>query len=615
MTSHDKARVERFKSEIEESLGFKFKMNNGFFIYKNWYFKTLWRMLATVLEDTGNEDIVDTLSVVNRALHCVSGVMERERNAKLEQYPEYAWFKEARNSDMYHKTKDVDGLLVATEPFTMSSLDISIGDAFVVVRSSTGMSCGAIIFRGGVRVRSILPDTDLLPVGYTDETTTIKFVPSITSKTYSTKRNIAYIDAKLMPSVKNGIISGVLKKFITSPKNEKIFAKIIAMNSELLGIKTFTINGQGPAQLITKHFDSMPQRVVKDAISNVMDFYGSANRPLPKCWQHIILGENISIDATPSQVSMMKTSINTIFEQETGFDVVLKDTGTGVLYRYTSASKKKDIRKILGAMRMYPTIKDALRRIPVLAQISAVAKVLDRKTTATLQPKDHVFKIGNNKVWMDYDAGILSGTLNKPHSSALERLLSPISTNKRALLSSRYKRLGKLLLDYESLEECICTMSAMQVCMVMKIPFKIRMSEGTKYTRSSVLSAMSSQAYMPIQLSMVDPKEAKVLDSSIAYGSEVDISDYPYGIIFDNYKPDIVLSTEIPSAADRSTTNAMRGVTIVSQHAYMVSEVFRIIAFKYADGYEATDELKTIQDVMKISRDVFIPLLEEIKHA
>ena len=570
-------------------------------------------MLNAGLEDSENEDIVDTLSVVNRPLHCVVGVMARERDSNIEVYPEFEWFREARSVDMDLKTKNADGVLVATEPFVIRNLSISIGDTFVIVRSATGMSCGAIVFRDGVRVRSILPDCDLLPVGYTDDVTTIRFVPSITSKTYSTKKNIAYVDTKLISRIKNGILVGVLKKFIASPNNEKIFAKLVAMNPELINVKTFTINGNSPAHLLAKHFNSLSTRVTKDAISHVMNFYGGANRPLPKCWQNIVLGENIAVGASSSQVSMMRTSIDAIFKQEAGFDVVLKDTGTGDLYRYTSANKKKDIRKILSAMRMYPAIKDVLRKIPVLAQVSAVERVLDRKITTTLEPQIHMYKIGNNKVWMDYDAGILSGTLNKPYSSALGRLLSPVYTDKRTLLKSRYKRLGKLLADYNSLEVCICTLAAMQVCMVMKIPFKVRFSEGTKYTRSAILSAMSSQAYMPIQLSFVNPDESKVMENSIAYGAETDVDTYPYGIIFDNYKPDISLSIEIPSAADRSTTNAMRGVSIVSQHAYLVSEVFRLIAFKYVDSEDAMLGLKSFDDVIKVSEEVFLPLLEEIK--
>ena len=613
MTAYDKARIERFKNTIEESVDFRFRMSHGLFIYKNTYFKTLWRMLNAGLEDTENEDIVDTLSVINRPLHCVVGVMARERDSDIETYPEFEWFREARGVDMDLKTKNMDGVLVATEPFIIRDLSVSIGDTLVVVRSATGMSCGAIIFRDGVRVRSLLPDSDLLPVGYTDDVTTIRFVPAITARTYSTKKNIAFVDTKLMPQIKNGILVGILKKFVTSPNNEKIFAKLVAMYPELVKIKTFTINGHGPAQLLTKHFDSISARVAKDAIPYIMDFYGGANRPLPKCWQNIVLGENITVGASSSQVSMMRTSIDAIFKQEAGFDVVLKDTGTDELYRYTSANKKKDIRKILGAMRLYPAIKEVLRRIPVLAQMSAVEIVLDKKTTTTLEPQDHVYKIGNNKVWMDYEAGILSGTLNKPHSSALSRLLSPVYTDKRTLLKSRYKRLGKLLADYDSLEVCICTLAAMQVCMVMKIPFKVRFSEGTKYTRSAILSAMSSQAYMPIQLSLVNPSESKVMESSIAYGIETEVDTYPYGIIFDNYKPDITLSTEIPSAADRSTTNAMRGVTIVSQHAFLVSEVFRLIAFKYIDGEDARLGLRNFDDVMQVSCEVFLPLLEEIK--
>ena len=35
MTAYDKARIERFKNEIEESVGFRFRMSNGFFVYKN----------------------------------------------------------------------------------------------------------------------------------------------------------------------------------------------------------------------------------------------------------------------------------------------------------------------------------------------------------------------------------------------------------------------------------------------------------------------------------------------------------------------------------------------------------------------------------------------------
>ncbi len=613
MTTYDKARIRRHKDSIEESLGFKFKMSYGFFVYENRYFKTLWRMLATGLDDTGNQDIVDTLSVVNRPLACVSRVMERERAADIEQYPEYAWFKEVRNSDLQEKTETKDGRLIATEPFTISGVDVSTGDTLIVVRSSTGIACGAIVFNEGIGTKMILPNTDLLPVGYIDARTTIRFVATITARTYSTKKNIAYIDTKLLPLVKNGIMVGLLRKFISSPNNERVFAKLIAANPMLIKIKTFTINGHTAAQLLTKHFSSIAPRVAKDAIGQVMAFYGSANRPLPKCWQTIVLSENISVEASPSQISMMRTSIDAIFEQESGFDVVLKDTGTGTLYRYTSANKKKDVKEILGAMRMYPAIKDVLRRIPVLAQYSAVVKVLNGRAVTSLQPQDHVLKTGNNKVWMDYDAGILSGTLNKPHSSALSRLLSPSSTKKRTLLKSRYKRLEKLLDNYDSFALCICTFVAMEICMVMKVPFRVRFSEGTKYTRSAILSAMSSQAYMPLPLSMVNPNEAKVLESSVAYGEEKDVEKYLYSIVFDDYKPDIVLSTEIPSAADRSTTNAMRGVTIVSQHAYMVSEVFRIIASKYANGDEARQGIRSFDDVMRISEEVFIPLLDEIK--
>lgn len=614
MTTYDKARVERFKSSIEESLNFKFRMSHGFFIYKDRYFRTLWRMLAAGLEDTKNKDIVDTLSVPNGSLHCVANVMEKEREEKIEQFPEYAWYKEARNIDMDLKTRDINGSLVVTEPFTLHEVDLSIGDTIVVVKSSTGMPCGTIMFRAGKRMKSILPEIDLFPIGYTNKKTTIRFVPAISTRTYSTKSNIAYTDTKLFPQIKNGIIVGVLKKFVSSPSNEKIFAKIIASSPELINIKTFTINGQNPAHILTKHFDSIPPRVARDAISYIIDFYGGSNRSIPKVWQGIVLGENISVDATPKHIAIMRSSIDTIFEQESGFDVVLKDTGTGSIYRYTSVNKKKDIKKILSAMRRYTVIKDVLRKIPVLAQYSAAEKILDGKKNTSVEPQDHVYEIGSNKIWMDYDAGILSGTLNKPHSSALKKLLSPVSTNKKTLLESRLRRLGKLLLDEESLRLCTCTLAAMQVCMVMKIPFKIRMSEGTKYTRGAILSAMSSQSYMPIQLSLVNPREAKVMESSIAYGKEQDVDEYRYGVIFDDYKPDIFLSTEVPSASDRSITNTMRGVGIVSQHAFLVSEVFRLIASRYNSGEEAIGGMSSFDDILRVSEEVFLPLFEEIKN-
>ena len=239
MTTNDKARIKKFKSGIEESLGFKFRMSHDFFIYENRYFKTLWRMLATGLDDTGNEDIVDTLSVVNRPLHCVARIMERERDADLETYPEYAWFKETRNSGLYEKTKDINGCLVATEPFTIDGVDVCTGSSIIVVRSSTGIACGAILFISGTGVERILPKTDLLPVGYTNPRTPIKFVASLTARSYSTKRRTSYIDTKLLPLVKNGILTGVLRKFISSQKNEKIFARLIAENPALIKIKTF----------------------------------------------------------------------------------------------------------------------------------------------------------------------------------------------------------------------------------------------------------------------------------------------------------------------------------------------------------------------------------------
>ncbi len=612
MNIRDRAGIEKHKEGIEESLGFKFRMSNGFFIYKNNYFKTLWRMLAHGLEDTENIDIVDTLSVVNRPLACVAKIMERERENKIEKYPEYSWFKEVRNAGLYEKTKKEEGRLVATAPFKIKNVDISLGDVIIPVKSSTGTTCGAIIFQDGIGIKTLLPEDDLFPLGYTDPKAPIKFVSSITAKTYSAKKKISYVDTKMLPMIKNGIIVGILKRFVSSPGNEIVFARLIAMNPALIKVKTFTINGHTPAQLLTKNFKSLPSRLTKDILVSIIEFYGGTGRALPKCWQEVTISENITVVASPAQISMIRIAIDTIFESEFGFDLVLRDTGTDTLYRYTSANKKKDIDSILLAMRMYPSIKDILRRIPVLAQRSGVEKILDVKVAVTPQPEGHVYKTGNNRVWIDYDAGILGGTLNKPFSSSLSRLLSPTFSNKRSLLRKRYNRLGKLLKSDDLIKQCILTFVAIEVCIVMSIPFKVRFSRGTHYTRNSIISALSSPAYMPIPISMLDPLKVKVSGSSIAYGEEVDVEDCPYSVVFDNYKPDIVLSTLTPSASDRSITNAVKGVTVVSQHAYMISEVFREIASRYDSSDDARINMTCIDDVLDVCSGVFSPLFEEI---
>ncbi len=612
MTTQDKDRIEKHKDSIEESLEFKFRMSNGFFIYKNSYFKTLWRMLAFGLEDTGNADIVDTLSVVNRPLSCVAKVMDKERESGTEKYPEYDWFKEARNSGLYEKTNNKDGRLVAIEPFVLKGVSISIGDIIVQVKSSTGAVCGAIIFQEGRKVKSMLPNDYLFPIGYIDSKTPIKFVSSLTSRTYSTKKKIAYVDTKMLPLIKNGIIVGVLKRFISSPRNEIVFARLIAMNPALIRIKTFTINGITPPQLLTKHFDTLAPKLTKDIIGDIIDFYGRAGRPLPECWQAVVLSENIKVNASARQIAMLRTSVDAIFEQESGFDLVLRDTGTDKIYRYTSVNKNKDIGNLLSAMRMYPAIKDVLRKIPVLAQHAGLEKILDSKTSTAVHPDGHMYKTGNNKIWIDYDAGILGGTLEKPFSSSLSRLLSPSSSSNRKLLKRRFDRLGKLLENDDDIRTCILIFAAMEVCIVMSIPFSIRFSKGTQYTRNAIVSALSSQAYMPAQLSVIDPRKVKVVGSAIAYGEESDVVSYPYNVIFDDYKPDVILSTDTPSSTDRSITNSMKGVTIVSHHAYLISEVFREIASGYKDANHASLNIADFNDVIYICDSVFSSLFEEI---
>ncbi len=612
MTSQDKARVEKHKDSIEESLGFKFRMSNGFFIYKDSYFKTLWRMLAFGLEDTGNPDIVDTLSVVNRPLSCVSAVMERERDADIEDYPEYAWFKEARNAGLQEKTIDDNGRRIATKPFVLSGVSISIGNTIIAVKSSTGITCGAIVFKDGMKTRKILPYDDLLPVGYIDSRVPIRFVSALTSRTYSTTKKMSYVDTKMLPMIKNGILVGVLRRFISSPSNEVVFSKLIATNPTLIKVKTFTINGHTPAQLLTKHFDSLSERMTKDIIGSIIEFYGGGGRALPKCWQSVVVSENIKVEASPKQRSVLHTIMGTIFKQESGFDLTLRDTGTDTVYRYTNTNKKKDIGKILAAMRMYPSIKDILRKIPVLAQYSGLESILDAKTAVSAHPEGHTYKTGRNKVWIDYDAGILGGTMEKSSSTSLSRLLSPSLSNKRKLLKRRYDRIGKLLADKDDMRECILYFVAIEICVVMKIPFKIRFSRGTQYTRGAIISALSSQAYMPVQVHMVDPLETKVTETSIVYGEESVVQEYPRAVIFDDYRPDISLSTDIPSDSDRSITNATRGATVVSQHAYMISEVFREIASEHENATDANNRISDFEGVMSVCREVFSSLFEEI---
>lgn len=588
---------------VGRELGIQFDIKEGYYVCGRNFYRTFSCMVEEQFDIQGRADeTLDQYFHKLRDTQSLEAQIKKERSLNLEPFTEIQW--QSKKLNIFQETdleKKGHHECFRRDTETKAGTFVK-GDVVFRIVNSKGRECGVIITRKGKPSFVEFPKSELLlPINYSGTVREARYFNTISKAIIKGFAELPIITKSFGSNIFLCVALGLVENIRVGTLHLWSLAQVLVEYPDIFKYPRFTINGRQPLEMITTHYARFSGEKKREITGQLLEVYAERNLPIPKEMSAYIVQDGMPKMSRKLLYEKMRNALEIAFTffYQNGF-FCYKEKLTGDVIEFSSDNYSSESKDISERLKRYAPISQGFKSFTYQERVFTIAHIVREIISETQVIENHKFELGEQMIWIDYARSVVGYKTDGVELVEFKRLAYPAKKPSVTGVLKRYDMFRLLFADEESFLEFLAISIAIQVCLIMKIHFHVKIPNTNAKHKYRISQLLRSATLNPLRLSFVTIRghKPKLREDNISLDES----------LFSNYMVTFDDSSDIPIKYDSITQEfelARRIMMYISRcgspfHSKLITEVLQYIAQTYRNETHADNTVYTFDMVRKI---------------